>query len=169
MSVIDALTGLYNRDGFLLLAEQALRNARRSGFPVCALLIDVDGLKRVNDDQGEDAGDALIADLARAIKATFRESDITGRVGGDEFCVLAVNANIDVEALRQRFAQALKDFSNPQRPYQLSASVGAAVWEDTETLDALLARAHEAMSFEKNAKKGLNPARSSRAAPSQTM
>jgi diguanylate cyclase (GGDEF)-like protein len=170
MSLSDELTGLNNRRGFYLLAQQALRNAHRSGYPVCALFIDVDGLKRVNDDQGHDAGDAMIADMARAIKATFRESDILGRLGGDEFCVLAVNPQADVGALRSRFAQALRDFTNPQRPYQLSASVGAAISEDDgETLDALLARADEAMYFEKRSKKGLNRAVSSRAAPSQAM
>ncbi|HZP12205.1 MAG TPA: sensor domain-containing diguanylate cyclase [Nevskiaceae bacterium] len=170
MSLADELTGLNNRRGFYLLADQALRNARRNGSAVCALFIDVDGLKRVNDDQGHDVGDAMIADLARAIKATFRESDILGRLGGDEFCVLAVNPQVDVAALRARLAQALRDFSNPQRPYQLSASVGAAVSEDAdETLDQLLARADEAMYFEKRSKKGINPARSSRAAPSQAM
>jgi len=95
----------------------------------------------------------MISDVARAIKATFRESDIIGRIGGDEFCVLAVEPQTDVALLRDRFQQKLRDFSDPARPYQLSASLGCAETRGaSEDLDSLLARADAAMYAEKRSR-----------------
>ena len=76
-----------------------------------------------------------------------------GRIGGDEFCVLVVNPQADVDVLRARLAQTLRDFTHPEKPYVLSASVGVAESRDApESLDALLARADQAMYFEKRAR-----------------
>ncbi len=90
LALTDELTGLRNRRGFLVLADQALRMARRTRAKCALVFIDLDGLKRVNDTRGHAAGDALIADAARVIGRVFRESDVVGRVGGDEFAVFAL-------------------------------------------------------------------------------
>lgn len=153
MSLTDELTGLHNRRGFYLLARQVLRAAQRTRRPAQLIFLDVDGLKAVNDRHGHEAGDALIADTARALNATFRESDVIGRLGGDEFGVLAVEGELGPAELRRRLAETFADFSRPDRPYRLSASVGiVTVAQADESLDALIARADEAMYFEKRGK-----------------
>lgn len=150
----DELTGVYNRRGFMVLAEQAMKRCRREARLVIAVFIDVDGLKVVNDQYGHESGDAMIVDVARAIKATFREVDIIGRLGGDEFCVLVLENEMDSTQVRRRLQEKLDDFSRAERPFRLSASVGVATLEtEDEPLDALLARADQAMYFEKRAKK----------------
>ena len=85
LALTDELTGLRNRRGFLVLADQALRMSRRTRAKCALVFIDLDGLKRMNDTRGHAAGDALIADAAGVIGRVFRESDVVGRVGGDEF------------------------------------------------------------------------------------
>ncbi|HUS25477.1 MAG TPA: GGDEF domain-containing protein [Candidatus Binatia bacterium] len=140
----DELTGLYNRHGFYLLAEQALKHAHRVGQPARALFIDVDGLRALNDCHGREQGDILLADVARAMKYTFRSSDVVGRIGGDEFAVLAITRG-DADALQRRFTEKLAQLA-ARRPYPVSVSVGAASSADPqESLDALVGRAEDDM------------------------
>src|SRR5678815_298156 len=88
LSETDALTGLANRRAFRRRLTDDLRRARRYGSPVSLLLVDVDGLKRINDERGHSAGDRVIRRVADAITATLREADLGARWGGDEFAVL---------------------------------------------------------------------------------
>ena len=92
LSLRDPLTGLYNRRGFQLLAEQSLRVARRAGRESLLIMADVDGLKGLNDRHGHPAGDRALCAVARALESGLRESDIVARMGGDEFIALAVEA-----------------------------------------------------------------------------
>jgi diguanylate cyclase (GGDEF)-like protein len=152
LSVTDELTGLNNRRGFYLLAEQALREARRHGRSCLIAFLDVDGLKRVNDEQGHDVGDSLIADVAQVLRATLRESDILARMGGDEFCVLATEPTGDPALLRNRLLEAFRCFNEAEhRPYRLSDSIGLvqAAATASVTVDELIARADELMYEEK--------------------
>lgn len=151
ISLADELTGLHNRRSFYLLGDQTLRLARREGRPAHAVYIDIDGLKAVNDQLGHEMGDALISDVARAIKAAFRESDVLGRIGAGEFCVLTLDPLEEAEALRRRIAAALADFTRG-RPFQASVSVGIAAYGPEESLDALISRADQATYFEKRGK-----------------
>lgn len=154
ISLTDELTGLNNRRGFYFLAEQFLKKARRDLRPVIALLIDVDGLKPVNDQHGHETGDALISDIARAIRGCFRDADVIGRLGGDEFGVIACEPETSIGAIRARLEQKLAEHSSSDRPYRLAASVGSVVSLDPfEPLDALLARADHAMYQDKRARK----------------
>ena len=89
LSLRDDLTGLYNRRGFSLLAEQRLKDSRRSASSLTLVYGDVDQLKSINDAFGHHAGDVALGLCARAFEAVFRESDIVARIGGDEFAVLA--------------------------------------------------------------------------------
>lgn len=82
----DALTGLANRPNFEVLLEQATQHAR--DYPFCALFIDLDRFKAVNDTAGHAAGDALLRDIAHKLSAEVRQSDTVARLGGDEFAVL---------------------------------------------------------------------------------
>ncbi len=155
LSVTDELTGLTNRRGFYLLAESALFAARRHGHNSLIAFLDIDGLKRVNDEEGHDVGDVLIADVAEVLRATLRQSDIIARLGGDEFCVLSTEPEGDPMVLKTRILEAFRCFNETQnRPYQLSASVGMVLAppEGAESLEELLTRADGLMYEEKNAK-----------------
>src|SRR5579864_1563830 len=127
LSLIDDLTGLYNRRGFLALAEQHLRMIQRNG---AALLIylDLDDLKLINDTCGHLEGNRALVVTANVLRACFRQSDILARLGGDEFCVLMTDAGQDsAQQVRKRLQQRL-DFINalPSSRFRISLSVGFA-------------------------------------------
>ena len=107
MSLRDDMTGLYNRRGFALLAEQRLKDSRRSGSTLTIVNADVDKLKSINDGFGHNAGDIALVTCARALEATFRESDIVARIGGDEFVVLAEADARELSTVAIRLEQEL--------------------------------------------------------------
>jgi diguanylate cyclase (GGDEF)-like protein len=156
LSLRDELTGLANLRGFRLLAEQALRMGRRSHVPFSVLFIDLDNLKKINDSFGHSIGSSILADTGKILIATFRESDVLGRVGGDEFAVAGQfsQAAITVAVHRLREAVAQRNARAAQEPF-LNLSLGHATCEpDTEeTLDELLEKADFAMYEEKRLKK----------------
>lgn len=95
MAVVDQLTGLANRRGFLMFAQEALHVANRDEAPATLLFFDVNGLKAINDEYGHAAGDATIKQIAEATKETFRAADILARLAGDEFVVLLHNTSAE--------------------------------------------------------------------------
>lgn len=156
LSLADALTGLNNRRGFFHLAEQQLRFANRSKSALLLLYADLDGLKHVNDAFGHKEGDLALIETANVLRETFRESDVIGRVGGDEFAVLAMAAGgTTADRIRSRIRQRV-DARNAQedRSYELSLSVGIAGYNpgDPCSLDELLARADALMYRDKRHK-----------------
>lgn len=155
LSLTDELTGLYNRRGFFESAEAALRAARERGSGCALVFLDVDGLKQVNDGAGHDAGDGLIIDVARILRATFRSPAVVARFGGDEFCIFASDAPNDPDVLRDRLFDAFGRFNAAaERRYRISASVGLVGIppSDTTSLAALLVRADELMYADKRRK-----------------
>ncbi len=149
LALTDELTGLRNRRGFLVLADQALRMARRTRAKCALVFIDLDGLKRVNDTRGHAAGDAMIAEAAKVLGQVFRESDVVARVGGDEFAVLAVLDESDGSiALNTRLAAAIER-ANAETAPSLRVSMSVGIEElsshSEAPLDVLLARADRAM------------------------
>ncbi len=88
MAIIDSLTGLYNRRGFIHLAEQQMKVTARNDSRLLLFFIDLDGLKSINDNHGHEEGDRAIKKAAYILKKTFRESDIIARLGGDEFAIM---------------------------------------------------------------------------------
>jgi diguanylate cyclase (GGDEF)-like protein len=156
LSLTDELTGLRNRRGFFLFAEQARRLADRAGKKAAIVYADLDGLKAVNDRYGHVAGDTLLRDFAHVLTTTFRESDVVARVGGDEFCVFGAELDIDTDALLSRLEYNIARFNAEQpRPFPLAASAG--VWrcpfKGEEPLEDLVARADEAMYLRKRARR----------------
>ena len=143
----DDLTGLPNRRGFRLLAEQALQGVRRSGQSATMLFADLDGLKDINDRLGHAAGDELLLRMAETLTNTFRAADVLGRLGGDEFVVLCSGAETDDEPA-DRLRDALARADLPGRP-PLEASIGVAHYQPGDTLDVLLAGSDEAMYLDK--------------------
>jgi diguanylate cyclase (GGDEF)-like protein len=149
LALTDELTGLRNRRGFLVLADQALRMARRTRAKCALVYIDLDGLKRVNDTRGHAAGDTLIADAAKVLNRVFRESDVIGRVGGDEFAVFALLDEHDGATVVTQRLQAEVDQFNAEVVPTLRVSMSVGIEElpctsDTP-LDMLLSRADRAM------------------------
>jgi len=107
MSLRDDMTGLYNRRGFALLAEQRLKDSRRTGSALTVVYADVDQLKAINDTHGHSAGDIAIVTCAKALEKTFRESDIVSRIGGDEFVVLAEGDARALDTMSRRLKREL--------------------------------------------------------------
>jgi len=127
LSLMDDLTGLYNRRGFMALAEQHLRMIQRKGAALIVYL-DLDDLKRINDSYGHLEGNRALIVTANVLRACFRQSDILARLGGDEFCVLMTDAAQDsVLQVRKRLQQRA-DFVNSlgSWKFRISFSVGIA-------------------------------------------
>jgi diguanylate cyclase (GGDEF)-like protein len=151
LSLVDELTQLKNRRGFFELAQQALKTARRECYTMGLFFIDLDGLKRINDTLGHLAGDQALRDTAQMLRQTFRESDILGRIGGDEFVALAHVAH-DIRVLTSRLREHLQVFNAArERPYRLDVSIGTTLVTVTsdEDIETLLAKADAAMYAEK--------------------
>lgn len=161
MSLTDELTRVYNLRGFSLLGEQALREARRIDAPLTALFFDLDGLKQINDQFGHDAGSRMLQDFSGLLRVNFRDSDIIGRVGGDEFSVVMHGGSTDAPRVAlQRLDDAIAGMNQRHdRPYRIGYSVGDAVSAsaDNETFTELLRRADALMYTRKSAKKALMP------------
>ncbi|MFH1764198.1 MAG: diguanylate cyclase [Gemmatimonadota bacterium] len=157
LSLIDDLTGLYNRRGFSDLGEQHLKLARRTARAVLLVYVDVDDLKTINDTLGHLTGDRALVRVADILRETFRQSDIIARIGGDEFAVMALEASEENETqLLRRLKARIREVNQENgEPYDLSVSIGAARFpvEGTPRLTDLLAQVDEAMYQEKWSKK----------------
>lgn len=155
LALTDEVTGMLNARGFQPVAEQQIRLAERDGTEVSILFLDVDGLKRVNDEHGHPAGTTLIASAAEAIRAAIRRTDVPARVGGDEFCVIVTGGGLAVGRILARLAEVVTEHNASSRsPYPLSLSVGTAVStpEDRRSLDTLIGEADEHMYEDKRAR-----------------
>lgn len=152
LALVDDVTGLHNRRSFILLAEQALKEAARAGRPAIALFLDVDGLKAINDNFGHREGNRALGLVAGALRAACRDSDIVGRISGDEFAILLAEAH-ELDGLegrvRCRVAKAAEEVD-----YPLSVSIGVAQCEAGCKCDLteLFERADRAMYADKAAK-----------------
>ena len=149
LSLTDALTGLNNRRGFMILATGLLKFARRVSYSVCLLYIDLDSLKYINDTFGHSAGDAAIVQFSRILTDTFRDSDVIGRMGGDEFVIMIADASESDLASVQARLQSNVDLYNLKAAHgqAFSFSLGLIRVEpqSTITMEELLAQADAAM------------------------
>ncbi len=156
ISLRDELTGLYNRRGFITLAEQQLKAAKRAGSQIILVFIDIDGLKGINDTLGHEEGDKILIDASTFLRTTFRESDILARVGGDEFAILAIDVTeLSLEAFSLRLQQDIDDWNAREASqYKLAMSWGAAAYvpESPLSLDRLMSVADELMYAQKKTK-----------------
>ena len=127
LSLKDDLTGLNNRRGFLMLAEQQLRLVRRKGSALIVYL-DLDDLKMINDNHGHLEGNRALTQTADILRACFRNSDILARLGGDEFCVLMTNACQDSAEQVAKRLQERVNYTNAKHGsrFRLSLSIGIA-------------------------------------------
>jgi diguanylate cyclase (GGDEF)-like protein len=137
-AVIDPLTGLLNRRGWELAAQQTLAQSRRSGGHVSLIAFDLDAFKRLNDTLGHDEGDRVLRETADRMVQTLRASDVVARLGGDEFVALLTSSTPDAALV---VLERLRGIT----PARASFSAGIATWAHDEQLDDLLRRADLAL------------------------
>jgi len=126
LALTDELTGLCNRRGFMAIAERQLKIGHRTGRGILLFFLDVDGMKHINDCFGHGEGDLTLKRTAKALKMTFRDSDVIARLGGDEFAVLAIEASDNSEAaIRARLAEDLRSANAGESRYAINLSLGA--------------------------------------------
>lgn len=153
LSLTDELTGLHNRRGFLALAEQQLKLSQRTKRGLALVFIDLDGFKQINDCFGHQQGDRALCDVAQILRSTFRSSDVIGRVGGDEFAVLAIEASRDSgDILKKRLYEKLKNHNEQEsNGFKISLSCGVVNFDPERpcTLEELIHSADRAMYVDK--------------------
>lgn len=161
MSHHDELTGLLNRRGFFSAIDDVARRARQRGSLALLTYVDVDGLKRVNDQMGHAAGDQVLRTAADVLRDTFRENDVVARMGGDEFVAVAVlghpdDERLDQETIMGRFESAVSSRREELgEAYDFSLSCGTLVvtGDDLTRIDELLARTDQRMYETKRARR----------------
>jgi diguanylate cyclase (GGDEF)-like protein len=155
LSLVDELTGLLNRRGFLTVGDQHVKIARRSGRSLLLFFIDLDGLKAINDRYGHREGDQALRIVADGLRSAFRSSDVIARLGGDEFTVLAVDARAEAGPILHRLAETLVEQSSRGYPYTVSVSIGQAHLDPQAAADLedLLRQADEDLYRHKRIKK----------------
>ena len=127
LSTTDPLTGLLNRRAFRRRLAEELHRAIRYGSPLSLMLVDVDGLKRLNDEHGHAAGDRAIQCVAAAITHTLRSSDFGARWGGDEFAIVAPNASPGAaSASAERLAAQMRERGAARGERSVTISIGIA-------------------------------------------
>jgi diguanylate cyclase (GGDEF)-like protein len=126
LSLTDHLTGLNNRRGFFTFGLQQMRIAKRLKKDNYLVFLDIDNLKEVNDSHGHAVGDLLLQGVAGILRTTLRESDVFGRIGGDEFAVLAMRSKgLGERSLLARIEAGVREFRvRKHRRLRLSVSMG---------------------------------------------
>lgn len=155
LSLLDELTGVYNRRGFMHLAEQHLKLALRNKKELVLIIADLDGLKRINDAFGHQEGDLALIKAAQLLRSTFRESDVVSRIGGDEFAVLAIDVMDGDDEIIRRLQDHIKDFNlRRNRRCPLLFSFGAVRFDPRRpfSLEDIMSKADEALYQNKRSK-----------------
>lgn len=152
-SLHDALTGLPNRALFHDRLEHGIGQARRHGWKLAVMFVDLDGFKRINDDYGHEAGDAVLRTIAERLTKSTRSDDTVSRHGGDEFLylLLEVKREEDVDAIARSLTAVIAepceiDVNGVKTPFVVGASIGRALFpRDGVTAEGLIAAADKAM------------------------
>ncbi len=147
LATTDELTGLSNRRGFEVLCRQALAMCSRNEQRATVVAIDLDGMKRINDEYGHQAGDVALKTFAALLLETFRDSDVVARLGGDEFAALLAGTALERAEIalgRLRYAMDIHNAAVPE-PRQFSFSAGVAEHKPGQDLEMLLAEADSLM------------------------
>src|SRR5215216_4079828 len=155
-SLKDDLTGLFNRRGLLKQAAPYFDFARRQKETLLLLFIDLDGMKRINDEFGHNEGDNALINTAAILNRSFRSSDIIARLGGDEFTVLVTDPNANEEDAITRLNENLKAYNASEtRSHKLAFSIGVATLEPERMtcFEELLEQADQAMYEQKRMKR----------------
>jgi diguanylate cyclase (GGDEF)-like protein len=146
----DALTGLLNRRAIEMIAARELELSRKRGSQVCALAVDLDGFKRINDMHGHHCGDAVLVAVSGCLRTALRDQDQLARVGGDEFMVILPETNLEIAmsiAEQVRFDVAALEIPYSGKDLRITASVGFAELNDSSATgwDHLMMRCDQAL------------------------
>jgi diguanylate cyclase (GGDEF)-like protein len=136
MALTDALTGLPNRRAIDFWAAGQLSAAARHDFPIAVVMADLDHFKSINDTHGHDAGDIVLRSFAEVLKSNTRQSNICGRLGGEEFLVVIThlekeNVTIAIERIRKQFES--QKFTVAGHTFGVTASFGIASFRGTDS------------------------------------
>ena len=149
LAILDELTGITNRRGFIMLGQKCLQLSHRQGREASLLFLDLDRFKEINDTLGHEVGDDALRQVALLLSRVFRNADIFARLGGDEFVVLLPGiGSALVSRVLARFEKALATFNREQgKPYQLFCSTGIAHYDPLlpPDLELLLQQADKQM------------------------
>ena len=157
LALVDDLTGLRNRRGFVYASGQVLEVARRGEVPAHLLFLDVDNMKGLNDHLGHSAGDAGLKAVGRALTSALRRADVVSRIGGDEFAVLIMGlSKKERPAIERRVRQYLRSTRTVEAvgmPVEVSLGWAEGLPSSALTVEQLLDRADAAMYEVKAARK----------------
>lgn len=142
----DSLTGLLNKGAFRERVEEEISRARRYDHPLSLAFIDLDNFKQINDVQGHARGDRLLQNISETIIQTIRDTDISGRIGGDEFTICFPETGEEqVRKAINKLVNAL-DITTSQSGWQITASIGVITCPKVcDSYDALLGKADKLM------------------------
>lgn len=145
LAATDSLTGLLNRRELIRRTESLLNYIRRSGKPLSLAILDIDHFKKINDQFGHETGDEVIKGVAQVLKATARESDLVGRIGGEEFVIVMPDTDQQSAiSVVQRIQENLESNDRIEQP--VTVSMGIAVHSvDGSCFRELLAAADQAL------------------------
>ncbi len=147
-ATLDALTNLNNRRQFEVRLKQEIATTKRQSNPLCAMMIDIDFFKKVNDTYGHASGDAVLRKVAAIIKEKLRESDIPSRYGGEEFAILLPFTHIEeAKIVGERLRKAVEVTPIPidNQSINVTISMGLAEFKQEENGEELFARADKAL------------------------
>ncbi|MFC5706142.1 GGDEF domain-containing protein [Aeromonas eucrenophila] len=149
LAILDELTGITNRRGFIMLGQKCLQLSHRQGREASLLFFDLNRFKEINDTLGHEAGDDALRQMAGLLSRVFRNADIFARLGGDEFVVLLPGIGPElVSRVLVRFDEALASFNREAgKPYRLTCSTGVAHYDPAlpPELELLLQQADKQM------------------------
>lgn len=147
-ATLDALTNLNNRRQFEVRLKQEIATSKRQNTPLCAMMIDIDFFKKVNDTYGHASGDTVLRTVAGIIKETLRESDIPSRYGGEEFAILLPYAHLEeAQKVGERLRKAVETRIIPidNKNINVTISMGLAEFTMNENGEELFERADSAL------------------------
>lgn len=145
-SKTDPVTKLLNRQIFTDGLPEVIERSRKTGDRICALMIDLDDFKSINDTYGHMAGDEVLLSLADVMRSCFRSSDLLIRYGGDEFTVILVGADVSVaQPIAERFLEKVRNNVLLPNGEAVTISVGVAEMKYTDDMMSFFSRADEAL------------------------
>jgi len=148
LATTDALTGMDNRRSFMEKAEHEIRRAQRYGVAFTMMIMDIDFFKSINDQYGHQAGDIVLQKMAQAVKSALRDSDIFGRIGGEEFAIVLIETDQKTALLTAERIRSLietLDIITGKETVQVTVSIGLTFFKDKDDISTLSNRSDKAL------------------------